>query len=271
MLGSVSDSMDPICDDLEAEHAELDRLVADLDEAGWDLPTPAAGWAVRDQISHLAFFDEAGRTAATDPDRFRAQAKAMLDALTDDPDATDVSVQRGRASTGAELLAWWRQARSDVVRVFRTLDPRARLPWYGPDMGARSFATARLMETWAHGQDVADALGVGRPATARLRHVAHIGIGARPFAYAINRMDLPESGIRIELEAPDGGTWTWGDEGASDRITGPALDFCLLVTQRRHFDDVDLVVEGEAAREWAGIAQSFAGPPGSGRQPGQFR
>jgi uncharacterized protein (TIGR03084 family) len=263
--------MDPICDDLEAEHADLDRLVADLDEAGWDTPTPAEGWAVRDQVSHLAYFDEAGTTAATDPERFRAEAAAMVAAMAEAPDAADVSVARGRASTGAELLDWWRQARTEVVRVFRSLDPKARLPWYGPDMGARSFATARLMETWAHGQDVADALGVARTPTGRLRHVAHIGIGARPFAYAINRQELPPASIRVELTAPDGETWTWGDEGATDRISGPALDFCLVVTQRRHVDDVDLVIEGDAARQWAGIAQSFAGPPGSGRRPGQFR
>lgn len=259
--------MDPICDDLEAEQADLDRLVAGLDEAGWDLPTPAPGWAVRDQISHLAYFDEAGRTAAVDPERFRREAAALVAALEQDAGATDVSVARGRQVGGAELLAWWRQARAAMVEAFRALDPRHRLPWYGPDMGARSFATARLMETWAHGQDVADALGVQRPPTERLRHVAHIGVGARRFAYAVNDLDLPATDVRVELAAPGGGTWAWGDEAATDRITGPALDFCLLVTQRRHLDDLDLVVEGDAAREWAGIAQAFAGPPGPGRAP----
>lgn len=267
----VSDAMDPICDDLEAEHADLDELVAGLDEAGWDAPTPAEGWAVRDQVSHLAYFDEAGLTAAVEPDRFREQAAALIAALAEDPDATDVSVQRGRDSSGPELLAWWRASRTSMVAAFRRLDPRDRLPWYGPDMGARSFATARLMETWAHGQDVRDALGRPAATSGRLRHVAHIGIGARPFAYAINRMELPDEQVRVELAAPGGGTWTWGEEGAPSRITGPALDFCLLVTQRRHLDDLDLVIEGDAAREWAGIAQSFAGPPGGGRPPSGAR
>jgi uncharacterized protein (TIGR03084 family) len=262
--------MDPICDDLEAEHAELDRLVSALDERGWDMPTPAEGWTIRDQIAHLAYFDEAGLTAATDPERFRAEVAALAAGGEGSSSGPDPTLARARASSGAQLLTWWRQARSDMVRVFRTLDPRARLPWYGPDMGARSFATARLMETWAHGQDVADALTFERPATDRLRHVAHIGIGARPFAYAINRKELPGAGLRVELQGPSGETWTWGDPDATDRITGPALDFCLLVTQRRHLDDLDLQVEGEAAREWVGIAQSFAGPPGSGRAAGQF-
>jgi uncharacterized protein (TIGR03084 family) len=137
-------------------------------------------------------------------------------------------------------------------------------------MSARSFVTARLMETWAHGQDVVDALGAERAPTERLRHVAHIGVGARPFSYAANRREMPDAGIRVELLAPSGETWTWGPEGAVDTVRGPALDFCLLVTQRRHRDDVALMVEGSAADEWLDIAQAFAGPPGEGRRPGQF-
>jgi uncharacterized protein (TIGR03084 family) len=137
-------------------------------------------------------------------------------------------------------------------------------------MGARSFITARLMETWAHGQDVVDALGAHREPTDRLRHVAHIGVGARPFSYVTNGRQPNEAPIRVELVAPSGAEWTWGPEDAADRVTGPALDFCLLVTQRRHRADVDVVADGPNADEWLDIAQSFAGPPGTGRRPGQF-
>jgi uncharacterized protein (TIGR03084 family) len=136
--------------------------------------------------------------------------------------------------------------------------------------GARSFITARLMETWAHGQDVVDALGAERPPTDRLRHVAHIGVGARPFSYVANGREPNPAPIRVALVGPHGDEWTWGPEDASDRVTGPALDFCLLVTQRRHRDDVAVVADGAAADEWLDIAQSFAGPPGEGRRPGQF-
>jgi uncharacterized protein (TIGR03084 family) len=137
-------------------------------------------------------------------------------------------------------------------------------------MAARSFATARLMETWAHGQDVVDALKASRPATARLRHIAHIGVRARPYAYAVNGKTLPAGDVRVELDGPGGERWTWGDESSSDRITGDALDFCLLVTQRRHRDDTALRVVGPAAQEWAAIAQAFAGPAGPGRKPGEY-
>jgi uncharacterized protein (TIGR03084 family) len=71
--------------------------------------------------------------------------------------------------------------------------------------------------------------------------------------------------IRVELTGPDDSLWTWGPPDAADRVTGPALDFCLLVTQRRHRDDLALVIEGPAATEWMAIAQAFAGEAGPGR------
>ena len=137
-------------------------------------------------------------------------------------------------------------------------------------MALSSFATARLMETWAHGQDVADALGVRREPTSRLRHIAHIGVRTRGFAYALRDKPVPEGDVRVELDAPDGSTWTWGSADAADRVTGPALDFCLVVTQRRHVADTAVKADGPLAEEWLSIAQAFAGSPGAGRRPGQF-
>ena len=128
-------------------------------------------------------------------------------------------------------------------------------------MAVASSVTARIMETWAHGQDVADALGVGRPLTGRLRHVCDIGIRARPFSYRNRGLPPPETPLRVELVAPDGSSWEWGPPDAADRVTGTALDFALVVTQRRLAADSDLVVEGDDARTWMGFAQAFAGNP----------
>ena len=256
--------MDPICDDLHAEHLALDELVAGLSEAEWSLATPAAGWSIRDQISHLWFFDQRAAMALRDPEAFAADMQWLMA-----NGGTNASVEPGRATSGAELLAAWRADRDDLIALARTVDASSRVPWYGPAMAARSFITARLMETWAHGQDVADALGVQRAATARLKHVAHIGVRARPFSYLINSLPLPEAPVYVALTAPDGSTWEWG-EPAADSVRGDALDFCLVVTQRRHVADTALVVEGAAAQEWIGIAQAFAGDPGGGRAPGQF-
>jgi uncharacterized protein (TIGR03084 family) len=137
-------------------------------------------------------------------------------------------------------------------------------------MSAASSLTARFMETWAHTQDIADALGVTREPTDRLRHVAHIGVGARAFSYLAHGLPPSDDPVLVTLTAPSGAVWTWGPTDAVDRVTGSALDFCLLVTQRRHRDDLDLEVEGPAALQWMKIAQAFAGPPGAGRSPGQF-
>jgi uncharacterized protein (TIGR03084 family) len=257
--------MDDICRDLTDEHDALDAIVAPLAPEQWDLPTPAPGWAVRDEISHLWFFDERAVMAATDPDTFATDQRRLLSG-----GGTDASVEPGRALDPVDLLANWRRDRVAMVDVLRSLDPKARIVWYGPPMSAVSFATARLMETWAHGQDIVDAVGATRPATDRLRHVAFIGVRARPFSYATNGKAMPEGDVRVELDAPGGGTWVYGDGAATDIVRGPALDFCLVVTQRCHPADTALVVEGPLAEEWMGIAQAFAGPPGAGRAAGQF-
>ena len=256
-----------ICDDLAAEQADLDRLVAPLDAAGWATPTPAEGWTVHDQVGHLAFFDHEARSALTDPEGFAA---GLLEIAGDPGGYMDRSVGTGRAKPPTELLQWWRDERRQLLEAARAADPTMRVPWYGPPMSVASFVTARLMETFAHGQDVADALGVEREPTARLRHVAHLGVRARSFNYGQHGREVPAQEVRVELRAPDGSAWSWGPEGAPDRVTGDALDFCLVTTQRRHIDDTDLRVEGDLAREWMRIAQAFAGPPGPGRRPGQF-
>ncbi|WP_214366430.1 TIGR03084 family metal-binding protein [Pseudonocardia sp. H11422] len=260
-------SMETLAGDLAAETAALRELVAGLDEAGWRRDTPAAGWTVADQISHLAHFDDVAVQSATDPDGFRAELEKAVAAGGIDPDAI---AQRYRERPGAELLAWFDDARGRLIVAFRGLDPSLRVPWFGPAMSAASSLTARIMETWAHGQDVADTVGVQREPTDRLRHVAHIGVGARPFSYAVHGKQAPATPIRVELTAPSGAVWTWGPEDAGDRVTGPALDFCLAVTQRRHRDDTGLEITGPVATEWMSIAQAFAGAAGAGRKPGEF-
>ncbi len=254
--------MTALAADLAAESAVTRGLVAGLDEAGWHTPTPAAGWDIADQISHLAYFDEVTVQSAVDPEQFKAE---LADAEASGGINPDTIAIRFRDRSGAQLLDWFDTARAGLIGTFQGLDPRARLPWFGPPMSAASSLTARIMETWAHTQDIADALGVTREPTDRLRHVAHIGVGARAFSYAVHGKSAPAVEIRVELTSPDGAVWTWGAAEAENRVTGPALDFCLLVTQRRHRNDLGLAIEGPAAIEWMAIAQAFAGAAGTGR------
>ena len=253
--------------DLDAESRDLDDLVSALTHDQWRMATPAPGWTIADQIAHLGWTDELAVLAATDAEAFTAAVTGLID--------TGLSVDAAAASRAdrppAELLAWWRDCRVRLAAVLGDVPAGMKMPWFGPPMGAASMATARLMETWAHGQDIADALGATRPPTDRLRHVAHIGVRARDYAYLVNGLTPPAAEFRVELGGPAGDVWTWGPEHADQRVSGPALDFCLLVTQRRHRDDVAVTAEGPDAEQWLTIAQAFAGPPGAGRAAGSWR
>ena len=246
--------------DLEAEHAALDARVADLSEEQWRTPTPAAGWDIADCVSHLHYFDGTAILALTDEQAFSQHCTVLLEGGVQDAD-----VAFGRANDAGELLSDWRRGRAALLTAIDKADPSTRVPWYGPPMSLTSFTSARLMETWAHGQDIADALGLDPVTSDRLRHVCHLGVQARPYAYLVHGIDDPEVPVRVELTGPGAGEW--GPQDAPDRITGTAVDFALLVTQRRHLDDLSLVIEGDTAKQWASIAQAYAGPAGSGRAP----
>ncbi|MGW4722304.1 TIGR03084 family metal-binding protein [Streptomyces sp. NPDC004291] len=257
-----------VLDDLRDESEELDRLVGELSEGQWGAPTPAPGWTIAHQIAHLAWTDRATLLAATDAEAFAAETEKALVA----PDRfVDEGAEEGAALPPAELLARWRAGRARLQEVLRAAQPGARFPWYGPPMSAAALATARLMETWAHGQDVADALGAVRTPGARLRHVAWIGHRARDYAYFVRGEQPPAEPFRVELVSPGGELWAYGPEGAAQKVTGPALDFCLLVTQRVHRDDTALVAHGPDAAHWLTLAQAFAGPAGEGRPAGAGR
>lgn len=249
----------PLLGDLRAEQADLRDMVEDADLS---TPTPAAGWNVRDAVSHLAGTDIEATLSMTSPDAFLAKLPSV-GADIEGFLGRQLADRRELAST--ELMTCWQAGFEALLTAFEALEPSRKLPWYGPPMSPASFATARLMEYWAHGQDVADALAVARTPTARLRHLCHLGHRTRGFSY-VNRGLAPPSGdVRLELTAPDGTTWAYGDESAADSVTGTAEDFCLLVTQRRHRDDVGLQATGHQADQWLSIAQCFAGPPGAGR------
>ena len=246
----------PMIADLESEQDSLDQVVADLDQATWRLATDSPGWTIADQISHLQFFDARASLAMNDPDAFAVDRRLIISSAP-----RDLSVELGRRVSGVELFQAWRLSRLALIDAAQKVDPTVRVPWYGPSMAVKSFLTARLMECWAHGEDIAQAVGVLRTPSARLKHVAHIGVGARAFSLMINQLPEDSRSIRVELTAPGGELWTWGDETSDQRVLGEALDFCLVVTQRRALSDSQLTVVGDSATTWMRIAQAFAGAP----------
>ncbi len=252
--------------DLSAELSDLDRMIRSMSARDWDLPTPAPGWRIRHQVQHLAFGNETAALACTDPDRYVSGWEARCR----DPDA-EQRRQDDLAQAKAQVLAdRWDAAARMLLAAGGRLDVSSRVRWAGREMSAGSFLTGRLMETWAHGQDMADALGRTRIPTMRLRHIAHLGARTRAHSYAAHGRDVPGRPVRLRLTAPDGAEWAFGPADAIETICGPMVDFCLVATRRRHWRDTALRTRGEAAADWLDIAQAYAGPPGPGRAAGQF-
>lgn len=256
-----------LLDDFAAECADLEKLVAPLAPEQWQTPTPAPGWDIATQIAHLTWTDEVSVLAATDNAAF---TELLTEAAAKMFTFVDEAAEELAKTPPADLLPRWRAGREQLIAALAAVPPGTKLPWFGPPMSAASMISARIMETWAHGQDVADALGVTRTPTDRLRTVAHISVRARNYAYTVHGESGPAEEFRVELTAPDGALWTWGPEDANQKVSGPALDFCLVATQRRHREDTALTTDGPDADHWLTIAQAFAGPPGPGREPNQF-
>jgi uncharacterized protein (TIGR03084 family) len=254
--------------DLIAEQNALDAIVSELPPADWSLPTPSPGWSIADQIGHLTYFDGTAALAINDPDAFMATVTALLAGMAGGAaGGSDPTLEDARAMEPAELLEAWRVNRTVLDNAASGLAEDARVVWYGPSMGAKSFLTARLMEVWAHGQDVVDAIGADREATDRLQHIAQLGFITRGWSYKNRGLTAPEVSVRVELTAPSGDIWSYGPADADESVAGPAEDFCLVVTQRRHVDATALVTDGDAARDWMLKAQAFAGAATDGPAP----
>lgn len=258
--------METICKDLKVEQKELTSVLAGLDENQWEMKTPFLNWRIINEISHLAYFDERAVLAATNPAAFNRHLGEVLN----DFEAFERTLeQAGLGVSPGELMHWWQKQGTILVDVLAGCSRKKRIPWYGPSMSALSLATSRLMETWAHGQDIFDTLKIRRMPKDRLRHIAHLGVKTFAWTYTNRCLAVPEEPVRVELTGPSGDIWVWGPENAEHRIRGPAEAFCFVVTHCRHVDDTSLELVGEVARDWMEKAQCFAGPPTDGPRPGQ--
>jgi uncharacterized protein (TIGR03084 family) len=260
--------VEPTCADLLAEYRELAALAESLTEEQWAARSEFYGWTPWDEIAHLCYFDATALQSVTDPDVFVRDAARLNERFANGEQISGVARLAYGGLSGPALLGQWRRLHEQLVDRLAALDPKARLPWYGPPMSARSFASARLMETWAHGQVIWDVVRRKRPATARLKHIAHIGVTTFGWTFVNRKLPVPDAKPYVELTAPDGARWTWGDASSADFVRGPAEDFCLLVTQRRHLDDTALQYSAGAVQRWLSMAQCFAGPPADGPAPG---
>ena len=262
MPGTRTDVFEAILADLRTEGDELESIVGSS-TVDWTRPTPAAGWTIAHQIGHLATSDELSVLSCTAPTDFDERAR---EAVLDQPVFIERGAATGALSAPGDLLVRWSLGRRALLDVFAGREPESLMHWFRRPMRLQTMATARLMETWAHGLDIADSLSIRRRPTQRLRHIADLGVRTRNFAFRANGLEPPADPFRISLGAPDGTPWAWGPVDARQQVSGPAEDFCLLVTRRRHRDDLALRFVGRQADQWLDLAQAFAGPPGPGRE-----
>jgi uncharacterized protein (TIGR03084 family) len=250
----VDDGLGAIVDDLEAEQVALQSVLRDLAPDDWFRPTPAWSWDVRDSVAHLADVDELALDTMHDGPRALAKVGA---ASASSADVTLKGVLRGRRRSGAEVLAWWEASAALIRDGLRAIDPSVRVPW-GIGMRAPSLATARLMETWAHGLDVYAAISVEPVDTDRLRHVAWLATRALPYAYSVAGRQPPSDPLRVELTLPSGNEWSLGPADATNRITGPAGEYCRVFVQRLPVSEAPgLSTTGDAARDALTVARAY--------------
>lgn len=259
-------------DDFVAESEDLHGVLAPLADAGFAKVTQFRGWTIDDVVRHLHFFNEMVDLALLDPAAFGARYEVFDAGRQADGTMARITERMLEGLSGQRLLAAWRERYLEMGPRWREADPKARVRWVGPDMSVRSSITARQMETWAHGQAVVDALGIERENTDRIRNIAHLGVQTYGWTFLNRGQAAPAPVPYVCLTAPSGEIWEWGEPSDDERVAGPAVDFCQVVTQVRNIADVGLQVRGPNAERWMARAQCFAGPAVEPPPPGtRFR
>lgn len=257
MLSQAADFLD--------ESEALYDVIAPLSDADFDQPTQFKGWTLNDVLVHLHFWNTAANLSATDQTTFGAFMSRLMGAL--DSGGLRPFENQEIAQRGAELRDIWITEVRKMAPNWAAMDPKARLPWAGPSMSARSAITARQMETWAHGFEVFDLLGQTREEQDRIKNIVVLGVNTFGWSHQVHGLPVPTAMPELILTAPSGAEWRFGEPGAG-QITGPAVDFAATVTQTRAFADTALTATGEVAQTWMANAQCFAGPPETPPAPG---
>lgn len=253
---------------LREEGASLRELLLELAPSDWQRPTPFKQWTPWDIVAHLYLSDLWARASLHSCAAFAAQVAPLLDAIKARKPLREFTRERFAELPLEQLLAGWSDTLAALCADLEQSDPGARLAWFGPDMGVRSFATARYMETWAHAQDFYDLLGRERAYTDAIQAIATLGAMTYEFCFRNRGRKPPQPRPYLRLVAPSGAVWEWNEPSDEHRIDGLASEFCHVITQNRNVADTALKLSGNSAQQWMAIAQCFAGPPENPPAPG---
>jgi len=254
--------------DFRDEVDELHGFLRGLAPEAWDLETQFMTWTPWDVVAHLHYFDLESKVSLQGEEAFAPHRRSLFENVAKGRTNKELARERFADFQAKALLEAWRRTAHELAEEVGALDPKTRLPWYGPDMGASMFITARYMETWAHGQEIYDLVGAFRRNTDRIRNVAAIGCRTYAWSFVNRRLEVPGPPPYVRLTAPSGAIWEWHEPSEEERIEGSAVDFCHVVTQGRNVADTALRVTGPVATQWMAIAQCFAGGPADPPAPG---
>lgn len=250
--------------DFVAESDVLAAVLADLPADGWDRATQFKGWTINDVLVHLHFWNSAADMSLADPEGFQT----LMDRVMTGIQGGIRPLENAEISErGPVLFAAWQKLYRDMGARWAEVDPKTRVKWAGPDMSVRSSITARQMETWAHGQEVFDLLGVQRQDADRIKNIVVLGVNTFGWSHKVQGLEAPAQVPVLRLSAPSGALWEFGEDEANV-IEGSATEFAQVVTQTRNIADTALTVRGDAAQRWMATAQCFAGPPETPPAPG---
>jgi len=244
------------CNESEA----LYKLIEPISDDAYGQKTQFKNWTINDVLSHLHMWNWAADKSLSDPDEFDAFLNRLMMEMADST-LRQFETKWLDGLENKELLEEWRRYYIEMSKRFEVTDPKKRVKWAGPDMSVRSSITARLMETWAHGQEVYDHLGVARQNQDRIKNIAVLGMNTFGWTFMNRKMEVPGDKPYVKLTAPSGETWEWEDPSTQNYVEGSAEEFCQVVTQVRNIGDTSLKVVGETANLWMSIAQCFAGGP----------
>lgn len=260
--------MSGLTNDLREEGRILYELLEKQSLALWEIPTQFKDWTVWDVVAHLHFSDHMAMTTARSETEFAKLTADLMPYMQDGRGLQGYARDWLGELGGPALLERWFAAFQQMCDLFDSHPDDARLKWFGPDMGIRMFATARQMETWAHGQEIYDLLAIERKNTDRIKNIVVIGVKTFGFAHKIRGLDIPVNEPYVSLTAPSGANWAFGDKNSENSIIGAAVEFAQVLTQTRNIRDTNLVVKGAVAQNWMAIAQCFAGGVEEPPEPG---
>lgn len=253
--------MQQLCKDFLDESEALFRLLDGRDENVYDRKTLFKDWTINEVICHLHAWNRAADMSLSAPEEFAQYREQVIAHIAGGRPLREFDTAVAAGLRGQKLLDTWRGFCVAMSERFATVDPKLRLQWVGPGMSARSSITARLMETWAHAQEVYDVLGVTRVDTDRIRNIVQLGVNTFGWTFSNRGLEVPPDPPYLRLTAPSGEIWEWNEPSDANRIEGQANEFCQVVTQVRNIADTGLKVTGDTATRWMAIAQCFAGGP----------